>query len=56
VEHVVREVKDPDTGEILRSVTEPVGTVTITEVDEKSAVGTFEGKTAPTVGDRVKTK
>jgi curli biogenesis system outer membrane secretion channel CsgG len=56
VEHVVREVKDPDTGEVLRSVTEPVGTVTITEVDEKSSVGTFEGKSPPTVGDRVKTK
>lgn len=55
VERVVREVKDPDTGEIIRSVTEPVGTVKITEVDEKSAVGTFQGSGAPKVGDRVKT-
>jgi curli biogenesis system outer membrane secretion channel CsgG len=56
VERVVREVKDPDTGKVLREVTEIVGTVKITQVDEKSAVGTFTGSGAPRVGDRVKSK
>lgn len=56
VERVVREVKDPDTGKVLREVTEVVGTVKITELDEKSAVGTFNGAGAPKVGDRVKLK
>lgn len=56
VERVVREVKDPDTGKVLRQVTEAVGTVKITEVDENSAVGTFSGAGAPKVGDRVHLK
>jgi curli biogenesis system outer membrane secretion channel CsgG len=56
VEHVVREVKDPDTGKVLREVTEVIGTVRITEVDEKSAVGTYTGSAAPSVGDRIKNK
>ena len=56
VERVVREVKDPDSGKVLREVTEIVGTVTITEVDAKSSVGTFNGAEPPKVGDRVKSK
>lgn len=56
VERVVREVKDPDTGMVLREVTEVIGTVKVTEVDEKSAVGVFTGATAPTIGDRVKNR
>lgn len=56
VERVVREVKDPDTGKVLREVTEVVGTVTVTQVDDKSAVGKFEGANPPKVGDRVKNK
>lgn len=56
VERVVREVKDPDTGKVLREVTEVVGTLRITEVDDKSAVGSFSGASAPKVGDRVKSK
>jgi hypothetical protein len=56
VERVVREVKDPDTGKVIREVTEIVGTLKITEADDKSAVGTFSGSSAPKVGDRVKNK
>ncbi|MBI3909987.1 MAG: curli production assembly protein CsgG [Armatimonadetes bacterium] len=56
VERVVREVKDPDTGKVLREVTEVIGTVTITQVDEQSAVGTYKGTGVPKVGDRVKSK
>lgn len=56
VERVVREVKDPDTGKVLREVTEVIGTVRITEVDDKSSVGTYTGAGEPKVGDRVKNK
>lgn len=53
VERVVRDIKDPDTGKVLRQVTNPVGQVTITQADEGSSVGTFAGTAAPKVGDRV---
>jgi len=56
IERVVREVKDPDTGKVLREVTEAVGTVKITEVDGRSSVGTFSGAGAPKVGDRARLK
>lgn len=55
VSRVTREVKDPATGKVLRKVTSPVGTLTITEVDEASAVGKFSGAGAAKVGDMVKT-
>jgi curli biogenesis system outer membrane secretion channel CsgG len=48
-----REVKDPATGRVLRRIEETLGEVTITEADEASSVGTFSGKSAPKVGDRV---
>jgi site-specific DNA recombinase len=48
-------VKDPATGKVLRSIENPVGTLTITSVDAGSAVGTFSGTGAPKTGDSVKT-
>lgn len=56
VERVVREVKDPDTGKVIREVTEIIGTVKITEADDKSSVATYNGATPPKIGDRVKTR
>ena len=56
VERVVREVKDPETGKVIREVTETVGTIKITEADAKSAVGTFSGSGPAKPGDRVKSK
>jgi curli biogenesis system outer membrane secretion channel CsgG len=53
VKRKVRDVKDPVSGKILRSIEDPVGTVTITEVDETSATGKFSGKVAPKTGDTV---
>lgn len=50
----VREVKDPETGKVLRSIENHVGSITITEADSSSSVGTFSGGMAPKVGDRVK--
>jgi curli biogenesis system outer membrane secretion channel CsgG len=53
VRRVSRTVKDPATGRVLRSISEKLGDLTITEVDAESAVGTFSGAGAPKVGDTV---
>ena len=56
VKRHIRDVKDPSTGKVLRSVDDPIGTVTITEVDAESATGTFSGFGKPQVKDVVTTK
>ena len=53
IKRVTREVKDPVTGKVLRRIEETLGTMTITEVDATSAVGTYAGATPPQVGDTV---
>ena len=51
-----RVVRDPATGKALRSVGDAIGSLTITEVDEGSAVGKFSGSGGPAkVGDAVAT-
>ncbi len=50
---VVRTVKDPATGEVLRSITSEVGSLRVTEVDERSAVATVVSGSGITVGDQV---
>jgi len=50
----VREVKDPATGKVLRTIEEPIGSVVITEVDEQSSVGAYTGSSPARVGDIVK--
>jgi curli biogenesis system outer membrane secretion channel CsgG len=55
VRRISREVKDPATGKVLRRISDKVGVVTITEVDEASAVGTYAGDTPAKVGDAVET-
>lgn len=52
VSRIIREVKDPTTKEVLDLVTEPVGTLTISTVREKIAIGTMSGGAAK-AGDRV---
>ncbi len=47
VKRTIREVKDPTTGKVLRKIEKSLGKVTITEVEEGSAVGNFAGDTAP---------
>jgi len=49
----VRDVKDPTSGKVIRSVVDAVGTLKITEVDESSAVGKFTGAGPAKVGDTV---
>lgn len=53
ITRVLRTVKDPTTGKVLRTIDQPVGTLTITSVDADSAVGKFSGSGAPKVSDRV---
>ena len=55
VNHVGRVIKDPVTGKPLRSIDTMIGVLTITSVDEGSAVGTFVGTGTAKVGDTVKT-
>jgi curli biogenesis system outer membrane secretion channel CsgG len=55
VTRVSREIKDPVTGKLLRTVEEPVGELSITSVDQNSAEGRFTGSGQPKVGDAVKT-
>jgi curli biogenesis system outer membrane secretion channel CsgG len=50
----IRDVRDPGTGKILRSIENKVGEVTITDVDETSSVGNFTGATPAKAGDVVK--
>jgi curli biogenesis system outer membrane secretion channel CsgG len=51
----IREVKDPSTGKVIRTVEDAVGSILITEVDESSAVGKFAGSAPAKVGDTVST-
>lgn len=53
VKRVSREVKDPDTGKVIRVVAEKVGEVVLTDVDDSSAEGRFSGSGAAKVKDKV---
>lgn len=54
VRRMSREIKDPASGRVIRRMEDTLGTLTITEADEESAVGTFSGATPPKVGDTVR--
>jgi curli biogenesis system outer membrane secretion channel CsgG len=54
VRRPVREVKDPETGKVLRRVETNLGEVVISEVDEASSVGTYSGASPAKAGDRVR--
>ena len=56
VERVVREIKDPATGQPLRKITDQVGEIEVTEVDEVSAVASVVSGEGFEVGDMVKNK
>jgi len=56
VTHAGRQIKDPATGKVLRSIDTDLGTVKITSVDASSAVGTFTGTGTVAVGDGAKSK
>ena len=52
----VRDIKDPATGKVIRSIVNKVGEVMITEVDPEASVGTFAGSAVAKVGDQAKTE
>ncbi len=54
VRRKVREVRDPASGKILRSIEDKLGEVVITEVDEGSSVGNYTGSTPAKVGDAIR--
>ncbi len=55
VSRPVRVVKDPATGKVIKSITDKVGSATITEVDDDSSTATYAGAGPAKVGDAVKT-
>jgi hypothetical protein len=54
IERVVKPIKDPQTGRVLRVVTSPVGQIQITEVGNGFAVGTIKSGKGFKVGDTAK--
>ncbi len=54
VSRKVKDVKDPSTGTVIKTIVDPVGTATVTEVEEISATATFSGSAPAKVGDMVK--
>lgn len=55
IERVTMEIKDPDTGKVIRRMTTPVGVVRVTDVDEISAVASPVSGSGFKVGDEAKT-
>ena len=55
IKRKVREIKDPATGKVIRRVEDSVGSITINDVDQQSAVGKFTGAGPAKVGDTVST-
>lgn len=49
-----REIRDPASGKVLRTIVDTVGELVITEVDEISSVGRYSGDGDPQVGDAAK--
>ena len=52
----IRTVKDPSTGKVIKTVTNKMGTATITEVDSDSATANFTGSAPAKVGDAAKSQ
>lgn len=53
VSRVTKVIKDPDTDKVIHTMTEKIGEVTVTEISDDAAVGTFSGTELPRVKDRV---
>jgi curli biogenesis system outer membrane secretion channel CsgG len=52
----VRTVKDPATGKVIKTITNQMGTATVTEVDTDSATATYTGSAPAKVGDAAKSQ
>ena len=55
VTRTLRTIKDPSTGQVLRTIEQKLGEFTVTSVDTNSSMGSFAGATPPKVSDTVKT-
>jgi curli biogenesis system outer membrane secretion channel CsgG len=55
IERVTSEIKDPETGKVIRRMTTPVGVVRVTDVDDLSAVTSPVSGSDFKVGDEAKT-
>jgi len=55
VKRITKEIKDPNTGQVIRKMTSDVGVIKLTDVDDISAVGTAVSGSGFKVGDEVKT-
>ncbi|HVB86313.1 MAG TPA: CsgG/HfaB family protein [Candidatus Dormibacteraeota bacterium] len=55
IERVTMEIKDPETGKVIRRMTTPVGVVRVTDVDDVSAVTSPVSGAGFKVGDEAKT-
>jgi len=55
IERVTMEIKDPETGKVIRRMTTPVGVVRVTDVDDVSAVTSPVSGSDFKVGDEAKT-
>ncbi len=53
ISRVVRTVKDPATGKVIKSIANKIGDAKVTEVDENSATVIFTGAEVAKVGDAV---
>ena len=51
IERVSKEIKDPESGEVIRRLTEQIGTIELTDVDAKSSVGKVTSGADFQVGD-----
>jgi curli biogenesis system outer membrane secretion channel CsgG len=52
----VRTVKDPSTGKVIKTITNTMGTATITEVDADSSTANYAGSAPAKVGDAAKSQ
>jgi len=50
----IRDIKDPATGRVIRSLENSIGTMVVTEVEDQSSSGKFTGSSPAKVGDIVK--
>ncbi|MGC2696058.1 MAG: CsgG/HfaB family protein [Candidatus Angelobacter sp.] len=55
ISHAGRQIKDPTTGKILKTITTKIGEATVTEIDADSATLSFNGAGPAKVGDVAKT-
>ncbi len=51
IERVSKEIKDPETGEVIRRLTEQIGIIELTDVDAKSSLGKVVSGANFQVGD-----